>query len=59
MIAAGLVASYWRVLAVATVIYALGTVARVRAEETLLRERFGARFETYARKVPAIVPWLF
>jgi protein-S-isoprenylcysteine O-methyltransferase Ste14 len=31
---------------------------RARAEETLLRERFGAEYETYAREVPMLVPLL-
>ena len=29
---------------------------RARAEESLLRERFGAEYETYAREVPMLVP---
>lgn len=29
---------------------------RARAEETLLRERFGAEYEDYARHVPMLVP---
>lgn len=29
---------------------------RARAEETLLRERFGAEYEKYARDVPMLVP---
>lgn len=32
--------------------------ARARAEERLLRERFGAEYAAYARKVPMIVPRL-
>lgn len=30
--------------------------ARARAEERLLRERFGAEYEAYARKVPMLLP---
>ena len=30
--------------------------ARARAEERLLRERFGAEYEKYAREVPMLVP---
>jgi protein-S-isoprenylcysteine O-methyltransferase Ste14 len=29
---------------------------RARAEEGLLRERFGAEYENYAREVPMLVP---
>lgn len=35
-----------------------GTMIRVRSEERLLREAFGAEFEAYARSVPAIIPRL-
>jgi protein-S-isoprenylcysteine O-methyltransferase Ste14 len=31
---------------------------RARAEEVLLRERFGAEYEKYAREVPMLVPLL-
>jgi protein-S-isoprenylcysteine O-methyltransferase Ste14 len=29
----------------------------VREEEKLLRSQFGAEYEAYARRVPAILPW--
>jgi protein-S-isoprenylcysteine O-methyltransferase Ste14 len=32
--------------------------ARARAEERLLRDQFGAEYETYAREVPMLVPLL-
>jgi protein-S-isoprenylcysteine O-methyltransferase Ste14 len=32
-------------------------LARARAEETLLREHFGADYDAYAREVPMLVPW--
>jgi protein-S-isoprenylcysteine O-methyltransferase Ste14 len=32
--------------------------ARARAEERLLRDRFGAEYEAYARRVPMLVPRL-
>lgn len=32
--------------------------ARARAEERLLRDRFGADYEAYARRVPMLVPRL-
>jgi len=30
--------------------------SRVRSEEKLLREQFGAAFDDYKRKVPAVIP---
>jgi protein-S-isoprenylcysteine O-methyltransferase Ste14 len=50
---------WWGMVPVAAAIYYLGTVMRVRREEKLLREEFGAEFDEYARRVPAIVPWPF
>ena len=38
-------------------IHTLGTAIRVRSEEKLLRAQFGAEYEDYARRVPAILPW--
>lgn len=36
--------------------YLAGTAIRIRSEERLLRARFGAAHEAYARKVPALLP---
>ena len=44
------------VTAAAAVVYLAGTVIRIRAEERLLRERFGAAAVEYARRVPALWP---
>ena len=59
LLATGLAISQWIALLIAIVVYAVGTVIRVRIEEKLLREAFGAEFEAYARRVPAVVPFLF
>jgi protein-S-isoprenylcysteine O-methyltransferase Ste14 len=58
LLATGLAISHWVGLLIAIVVYAIGTVIRVNSEEKLLREAFGEEFETYARKVPAVVPFL-
>jgi len=50
---------WWGLLPIAAVIYYAGTVMRVRSEEKLLRAEFGAEFEEYARRVPAIIPQPF
>ncbi len=59
LLATGLAISHWIALPIAMVVFAIGTWIRVRSEEKLLREAFGAEFEEYARKVPAVVPYLF
>jgi protein-S-isoprenylcysteine O-methyltransferase Ste14 len=59
LLASGVVASRWPALLAALAIYVVGTLVRVRSEERLLRETFGASYEAYARRVPAIVPLRF
>jgi len=59
LIAVGLAVSRWPALLAAIVLYLLGTQIRIRAEEKLLRETFGAKFDDYARRVPALLPRLF
>ncbi len=59
LLATGLVISHWIGLVIAIVVFAVGTAIRVRSEEKLLREAFGREFESYARRVPAVVPFLF
>ncbi|MGE5647906.1 MAG: methyltransferase family protein [Acidobacteriota bacterium] len=57
-LATALVDSRWIAIPVFTAIYAVGTAVRVRSEERLLRTEFGAEFEQYAARVPAVVPGL-
>jgi protein-S-isoprenylcysteine O-methyltransferase Ste14 len=59
LVSTGLAISHWMVLAAAIVVFAIGTLIRVRIEERLLRETFGPRFEEYARRVPAVIPGIF
>jgi protein-S-isoprenylcysteine O-methyltransferase Ste14 len=56
LIAASLAHAHWGGLLVASLVYYFGTLIRVRAEEKLLHEQFGAAYEEYARKVPAFIP---
>jgi len=58
LLATGLALSHWIGIVIAIVLFAIGTVIRVHSEEKLLREAFGAEFEAYTRKVPALVPFL-
>jgi protein-S-isoprenylcysteine O-methyltransferase Ste14 len=59
LVATGLAISHWIVLVGAIVVFAIGTLIRVRIEERLLRETFGPQFEEYARRVPAVIPGIF
>jgi protein-S-isoprenylcysteine O-methyltransferase Ste14 len=59
LLATGLAISHWIGLLMAIIVFAIGTAVRVRSEERLLRGAFGDEFEAYARKVPAVVPFLF
>ena len=57
LLAMGLMLSTWLLLLPALAVFFVGTEIRVRAEEKLLIERFGNRFEEY-RRVPAYIPGL-
>jgi protein-S-isoprenylcysteine O-methyltransferase Ste14 len=59
LLATGLAISHWVGLIIALAVFAIGTVIRVRSEEKLLRGAFGAEFDSYARRVPAVIPFLF
>jgi protein-S-isoprenylcysteine O-methyltransferase Ste14 len=56
LISTGLAVSRWQSLSGAAVVFAVGTAIRIRTEENLLRGTFGAKFEEYARHVPAFFP---
>jgi len=43
-------------LAIALILYVIGTLMRIRAEEELMRATFGAQWEEYRRRVPALIP---
>jgi protein-S-isoprenylcysteine O-methyltransferase Ste14 len=59
LLATGLAISHWIGLIIGMIVFVIGTAVRVHSEEKLLREMFGEQFEAYARKVPAVVPFLF
>ena len=59
LLATGLAISHWIGLAIAIIVFAIGTMIRVRSEEKLLRDAFGTEFDDYARRVPAVIPFLF
>ena len=59
LLATALSWSHWLGLLLSVVIFWLGTVVRVRSEERLLRAAFGAEFDAYARRVPAVLPGVY
>jgi len=59
LISSSLVRGHWVGLVIASVVYYLGTVMRIRNEEKLLREQFGDEYDDYARQVPAFIPLRF
>ena len=44
-------------LVLALLLYFSGAFLRIRAEEELMRATFGAQWEEYRRRVPALIPW--
>ena len=53
-----LAVSHWIGLVAGMIMFAIGTFIRVRSEEKLLRETFGNEWDEYARRVPAVVPFV-
>ena len=56
LIVASLAYGNWIGLLLASAIYLFATMMRIRIEERLLREQFGAAFDDYACKVRALIP---
>jgi len=59
LIAIGLAHSRWWAFLIGIVMFLMGTVIRMRSEEKLLRETFGAEFGAYTGRVSALVPWVY
>ncbi len=59
LVATGLAMSRWPILVAATLVFVAGTVIRIRVEERLLRQAFGAAFEEYARRTAALIPGIY
>ncbi len=58
LLATGLAFNRLSALVLAMIIFGVGTIIRVRSEEKLLRGAFGAEYDAYAKRVPAILPFL-
>jgi protein-S-isoprenylcysteine O-methyltransferase Ste14 len=56
ILATGLAFSRWWNFLAAVVLFLIGNRIRIRAEEALLHQTFGAKFDEYARRVPAFLP---
>jgi protein-S-isoprenylcysteine O-methyltransferase Ste14 len=56
---AGVTWSRWQAVILASIIFLIGTQIRIRTEEKILRGAFGAKFDEYARSVPAFFPRIF
>jgi protein-S-isoprenylcysteine O-methyltransferase Ste14 len=56
---AGLTLSRWQAVILASLLFLIGAQIRIRTEEKILRGAFGAKFEEYARTVPAFFPRIF
>ena len=56
LIASSLGYGHWLGLVIASVVYYLGTLIRIRSEEKLLREQFGSEYDEYTQQVPAFIP---
>ena len=59
LLATGIAVSYWPALLIALFVFFIGTMIRIRSEERLLRETFGAEFEAYTQRVPALLPGMY
>jgi protein-S-isoprenylcysteine O-methyltransferase Ste14 len=59
LLATGLAASLWGGLLAGLLVFWTGTAIRIRSEERLLREAFGAEYDDYARRVPAVLPGIY
>jgi len=56
LLATGLAMTRPEALLGGVALFLIGNRIRIRAEERLLRESFGAEFDDYARRVPAFLP---
>jgi protein-S-isoprenylcysteine O-methyltransferase Ste14 len=58
IVSTALVFSRWWLALIAVAFFLVGNRIRIRAEEKLLRETFGKKFDDYAARVPAFLPFI-
>ena len=56
LIVSSMAHGHWLGLIIASFVYYLGTMMRIKSEEKLLRGQFGSEYDDYAREVPAFIP---
>jgi protein-S-isoprenylcysteine O-methyltransferase Ste14 len=59
LVATGLALASWPALLGSLLVFMAGTKIRIESESRLLRTAFGAEFNDYARRVPALFPHVF
>lgn len=59
LVATGLALSRPFGLLAGVCVFWVGTIIRIRSEERLLRAAFGAQYDEYARRVPAVLPGIY
>ncbi len=59
LLATALAVSHWIALGPVILLFAIGTMIRVRSEEKLLQAAFGVDFVAYQQHVPAVLPRLW
>jgi protein-S-isoprenylcysteine O-methyltransferase Ste14 len=59
LLATGLAASQRGGLLAGLIVFWMGTLIRIRSEERLLRAVFGAEYDVYAQRVPAVLPGIY
>ena len=59
LICTGFVVGKWFALPIGFLLGLIGVLIRVKVEEKLLREAFGAKFDEYASRVSAIIPGVY
>ncbi len=57
LVATAIAVSSWPALLIASAVFAFGTALRIHVEEQLLVTAFGDVYLSYARGVPALIPW--
>lgn len=58
MLATGFCWTWWPLFVAAIIVFVIGTEIRVRAEDRLLGEHFGAEFAAYRSRVCAYIPFV-
>lgn len=58
LVATGFVFSHWAALGAGILVFYIGTKIRTNLEEGLLREAFGEEYNSWAARVPGLIPFV-